>query len=257
MRNPLLFTISLVLAASISTAAVAQTPSAAGQPVDWRITEKEVKAVQVELTHRGYYKSKITGVLDRDTREAVTAYQTDSGLRVNGRVDRATYDRLGLNYPATGKEAESLRSDGLLPKIGYTVKDKTVATGNAISGGAKKAGSGVKTGVVKTLETSGETVSKSMEAVGAAGNATVKGVKGTGRTLGRAGDKLISRSDKDIQHDVRKVMDDNPETELWETQVKNGMVTVKTPPNHKADVGALISEIRKIVGVKSVFVIAQ
>ncbi|MBK7600538.1 MAG: peptidoglycan-binding protein [Acidobacteria bacterium] len=49
-----------------------------GRPVDgvvqWRITEKEVTAVQAELIHRGFYKSKPTGVLDRDTREAVKSF---------------------------------------------------------------------------------------------------------------------------------------------------------------------------------------
>src|SRR5688572_12758372 len=78
------------------------TQTANPQMRDWRITEKEVKAVQVELTLKGYYKSKISGVLDRDTRVAVLAYQADNGLAVSGRIDPETYRKLDLTYPATG-----------------------------------------------------------------------------------------------------------------------------------------------------------
>src|SRR5262249_57583637 len=72
----------------------AQTPSPADQAqeqgagaqtanrptTDWRITEKEVKAVQAELISRGYYKSKITGVLDPDTPQPVPPFQSHRGF---------------------------------------------------------------------------------------------------------------------------------------------------------------------------------
>jgi hypothetical protein len=38
--------------------------------------------------------------------------------------------------------------------------------------------------------------------------------------------------------------------------VKKGTVTIKTPPNHYADVGSVVSNIRQIAGVESIFVIA-
>src|SRR5215813_2211557 len=73
------------------TSGQAPSPQTANrQTTEWRITEKEVKAVQAELTRRGYYKSKVTGVLDRDTREAVRAYQSDNGLKDSGRIDMET-----------------------------------------------------------------------------------------------------------------------------------------------------------------------
>ena len=253
----------IALALLFPTIAFAQTPSPpdtsqeqkAGAPTavktDWRITENEVKAVQAELTIRGYYKSKITGVLDRDTREAVRAYQTDNGLKDSGRIDLDTYLKLELPYPATGKEVDRLRGDSLAPKIGYGVKDTSVKSGNAVTNGVKKVGSGVRTGLEKTWDAGASTVSKSKDTMRGAGASSAKGAKSAGRASGR----LIGRSDVEVQEEVRRTLDDNPETKDWYSEVKNGTVTLKTPRDHKADVGAVVSNIRKVPGVKSVFVI--
>jgi peptidoglycan hydrolase-like protein with peptidoglycan-binding domain len=225
----------------------------AGRPMtDWRITEKEVKAVQAELTIRGYYKSKITGVLDRDTREAVQAYQADNGLKDSGRINLETYRKLDLPYPATGKEADRLRGDDLTAKVGYGVKDTTVNSGNVITNGVKKVGSGVRAGLEKTWDAGAATVSKSKDAMRGAGSASARGVKGAGR----AGARSMGRSDVEVNEEVRRSLEENPETKDWYSEVKNGTVTIKTPRDHKADVGAVVSNIRKVPGVKSVFVIA-
>ncbi|MGH9831746.1 MAG: peptidoglycan-binding domain-containing protein [Blastocatellia bacterium] len=262
MKKNALSCLSVAVALLLPILAVAQTPSTNNQAADpqtpeWRITEKEVIAVQAELTRRGFYKSKITGVLDRDTREAVRAFQSDNGMKASGRIDRATYEKLELTYPATGKEADSLRRNGLLPKIGYGVKDTATSAGGAATGAAKKVGSGVRTGVEKTWEAGGTTVSKSKEAVQGAPGVALKGAKSAGRGAERAGARLIGRSDAEIHEEVRRTLEDNPETKYWYSEVKNGMVTVKTPPQSKADIGAVVSNIRKVAGVKSVFVIAQ
>jgi peptidoglycan hydrolase-like protein with peptidoglycan-binding domain len=273
MRKAPALLLSIAIVSLIRVFAIAQTPtpanstsgksseqasdaqSASRQPAEWRITEKEVIAVQAELFRRGYYKSKIAGVLDRDTRESVRAFQTDSGLKASGRIDLETYQKLGLIYPATGKEADSLRRNGWLPRIGYGVKDTAAGAGAAVTGGVKKAGSGVRTGLEKTRDLGDATVSKSREVAQGAGDATVKGAKSAGRSAGRAGDRLIGRSDAEVHEDVRRAMEENPETKLWYTEVKNGNVTIKTPRGHTADIGAVVSNIRKVPGVKSVFVI--
>jgi peptidoglycan hydrolase-like protein with peptidoglycan-binding domain len=261
MRKTALSRLSIIFALALTATASAQNPPTGDQTISdqtaaWRITEKEVKAVQAELTHRGYYQSKLTGVLDRDTREAVRSFQSENGLKVTGRIDRPTYEKLELRYPATGKEAESLRRSGLLPKIGYGVKDTATGARDKTTGAVKKAGSGARTGLEKTWDAGSATVSKSKEVVQGAGNATVKGAKGAGRATERAGNRLIGRSDAEIHEEVRRVIEENPQTANWQTEVKNGMVTVKTPPQHNADVGAVISNIRTVAGVKSVFVVA-
>jgi peptidoglycan hydrolase-like protein with peptidoglycan-binding domain len=268
MRKAPLPHLLIAIALLIPVFAVAQTPDpgtrspaqtsdaqTADRPIiDWRITEKEVKAVQAELTLLGYYKSKITGVLDRDTRAAVRAYQIDNGLKDTGRIDVETYRKLDLPYPATGNETDRLRSDALSSKIGYGVKDATVDAGDTASGGAKKVGSGVRGGLEKTWDAGAGAVSKSKEVARGAGAATVKGVKSVGRATGRifggGGDN------DDLGEQVRRLLEDDPETRSWHFEVKNGTVTIKTPPNHNADVGAVVSNIRQIAGVNSVFVIA-
>jgi peptidoglycan hydrolase-like protein with peptidoglycan-binding domain len=266
MRKDFITHLPIAIALLIPILAVAQNPDpgarAPGQTLgsqaadrqisDWRITEKEVKAVQVELTLRGYYKLKVTGVLDRDTRAAVQAYQADNGLKDTGRIDLETYRKLGLSYPATGKESDRLRSDAPAPKVGYEVKDATVGAGDAASGGAKKVGSGVRGGLEKTWDAGAGAVSKSKDAARGAGDATIKGVK----NAGRAGARIFKRGDSDLEEQVRRLLEDDPETRSWRFQVKKGMVTIKTPPNHKADVGAVVSNIRHIPGVESVFVVA-
>jgi peptidoglycan hydrolase-like protein with peptidoglycan-binding domain len=274
MRKAPLSLLSIAVALLLPFVALAQTPSsseppadqprgqglelqaAKSQPADWRITEKEVVAVQAELIRRGYYKSRAGGVLDRDTREAVRAYQTDNGLKPSGRIDFETYNNLGLTYPATGKEGDSLRRNGWLPRIGYGVKDTATGAGAAVTGGAKKAQSGVRNGLEKTWDAGDATVNKSKDLARGAGDASVKGVKSAGRSASQAGDRLIGRSDAEVQEDVRRALEDNPETKQWYASVKNGNVTIKTPQGHKADIGAVVSNIRKVPGVKSVFVIA-
>jgi peptidoglycan hydrolase-like protein with peptidoglycan-binding domain len=254
MRKDFLAPLPIAIALLIPIFAVAQTPEpqAADSSIsDWRITEKEVRAVQAELTLRGYYKSKITGVLDRDTRAAVQAYQADNGLNGAGRIDPETYRKLDLTYPATGKETDRLRSDAPAPKVGYEVKDAAEGATDAAGDGAKKVGTGVRGGLEKTWDTGAGAVSKSKDAARGAGDATIKGVK----NAGRAGARIFKRSDSDLQEQVRQLLEDDPATRSWRFEVKKGKVTIKAPPNHKADIGAVVSNIRQVPGVEKVYVI--
>ena len=220
----------------------------------WRITEKEVVAVQTELRRRGFFNSKPTGVLDRTTREAIRACQNEYGLKVTGQIDRETYERLGLHYPATGKEPESERRSGVIPSIGYGVKDTVTATGQAVTGTANKVKSTTVSGYEKTKDATTGAVSKTKEA---ASDTTKKGADSVGRQTQRASESMVGRSDSDIQADVRELLDKDPQTKKWVSEVKDGLVTIKTPPEHNTDIGTLVSSLRKIPGVKSVFVIAE
>jgi hypothetical protein len=86
---------------------------------------------------------------------------------------------------------------------------------------------------------------------------TVRGVRAVGRGVEQVGDMIVGRSDAEIQTDVRELLKGDSETEKWYSEVKSGMVTIKTPQQHNANVGSVISNIRKIAGVKSVFVVAE
>ncbi|MCI0337490.1 MAG: peptidoglycan-binding protein [Acidobacteria bacterium] len=241
----------------LAISGIAQTATVEETPTQWRISEKEVVAVQTELKRRGYYNAKPNGVLDRTTREAVKEYQSENGLKVTGRIDRATYEKLELPYPATGKERDNERRSGILPAIGYGIKDKTVSTGKAMGNTANKVKDKTEAGYDKTKAAGSGAVSKTKEVAQDVGDTTKKGAKTVERGTQAASDTVVGRSDADIQSDLRELLSENPETEKWYSEVKSGQVTIKTPPQHKVDVGPVISSIRKISGVKSVFVIAE
>ena len=82
LRLPIAVAFLIPIFAIAQTPAPVQTPGRPASPqtadrqtTEWRITEKEVKAVQAELTRRGYYESKITGVL------SVERMRSKSGLQ--------------------------------------------------------------------------------------------------------------------------------------------------------------------------------
>lgn len=47
-------------------------------------TSKTVSWVQIKLKHLGYYHGRITGILDRSTRESTKLFQKEHGLKVDG-----------------------------------------------------------------------------------------------------------------------------------------------------------------------------
>jgi peptidoglycan hydrolase-like protein with peptidoglycan-binding domain len=241
----------------LSTSGIAQTAALEETPVDWRITEKEVVSVQTELKRRGYYNSNAAGILDRTTREAVRSYQTDSGLKITGRIDRPTYEKLELPYPASGNERDSERLGGVLPSFGYGVKSKAVATGRTLDGAATKVKRKTMAGYDKTRRTGGAAVTKTKAAAHAVGRTTARGYRTFERGVHRASEMLMGPSDSHIQTDVRTLLSKDSNTEKWYSDVKSGLVTIKTPSQHNADIGTVVSDIRKIEGVRSVFVIAE
>lgn len=288
------FGLSLSLCTCLSVAVYPQTQTAETVPVQQPqvetatpesaalvITNKEVSAVQAALLGRGYFHTRPNGVLDGKTREAIRAWQTDHNLEAHGRIDRATLESLEVSYPSTGKEADTARRNGLLPKIGYKTKDGAVTTKNAVVDTSRTVGGGVKTGYEKTVDGTKRAANYTKDkTVGAAnytkdktvgaftrtkdvsvtvGQNTAGGVKTAARkTQGAAqktSDTLVGRSDLDIHTQVRDVLDADPEARKFVTSVKNGNVTVKLPPGYQQDYGDVIAGIRRVNGVKSVFVV--
>jgi peptidoglycan hydrolase-like protein with peptidoglycan-binding domain len=175
MKNIVAFCQISFFALLLPISGLAQTASLEETPVEWRITEKEVVSVQTELKRRGYYNSNAGGVLDRTTREAVRSYQTDSGLTVTGRIDRPTYEKLELPYPAGGNERDSERLGGFLPSLSYGVKGRAVATARTLDGAATKVKGKTMAGYDKTKRTGGVAVSKTKAAAQTVGRTTVRG----------------------------------------------------------------------------------
>lgn len=217
-----------------------------------KITNKEVAAVQAELQRRGYYRNTPNGLLDIETREAIKTYQKENEMEDSGRIDMKLLNSLELQYPATGKEVESARKKGLIPRIGYGAKDTvTGARDTTVS-----AGKSVRRGAEKTKD-------KSVEMAQDAGDATVKGAKKAGNktveTTTRAGrrvsDVFVGRSDAELQRDIRDVLESKEETSRVRSEVKDGVV--KLFPKDGVDVSDAVSGIRKVSGVRSVMVIAK
>lgn len=282
--------LSMILLAGLAWIAPAQTtevaqavsPADSGlEEVNLVITKNEVSAVQAALLGRGYLTTRPTGVLNTETRAALRSWQADNQLPVTGRIDRETLASLEVSYPATGKEADSARRNGVLPKVGYAVKDGAVATKDAVKENSLKVVNGVKTGVEytkdktvgaatftkdKTVGAASYTKDKTASAFGrgkkvsvGVGESAESGLKTAGRktssVMQRTTSTLAGRSDIDIHTEVRELLDTDPDARKFVTSVKQGKVTVKLPTGYQGDYSAVISDIRQINGVKSVFVV--
>lgn len=230
------------------------TEQAEGEKLD--ITRKEVSAVQAELQRRGYYRNSPNGVLDSETRTAIKEYQKENNLAESGTIDMPLLNSLELKYPATGKEVESARRKGLIPRIGYGAKDTVTGARDA----TVNTGKSVKKNTEKAIDT---TKNKSVELAGDTGNAAVKGAKKVGNTTTdmttRAGrrmsDVFVGRSDADLQRDVRDALESDEKTARVRSEVKEGAVKLFTKEG--LDVGDAVSRIRKISGVRSVVVVTK
>ncbi|MBP2261951.1 His-Xaa-Ser repeat protein HxsA [Pseudomonas sp. BP8] len=55
--------------------------------------------MQTALTVRKYYQGAIDGLMGKATRGGLMAFQMDSALTVNGRMDTATLNALGIRIP--------------------------------------------------------------------------------------------------------------------------------------------------------------
>ena len=206
-------------------------------PANARITKNEVIAVQVELRRLGYLKTRLSAELDIETRMAVREYQFKRGLPATGKIDPMTYRSLGLRYPA--------------PKPGE--QSAVRPSGNVVKeAGSGKVGSSIKegtrVGLEKTWDAGGYAASKSRDA-------TVKGAKAAGSAAKRKADSMIRRKDEDTQPEVAEIFDSKPEWAGLVYIVKDGMVTIKLPPKSRVDIGTLVSEVRKVAGVRYVFVV--
>ncbi len=228
--NPIIITGKKAAWVCCALAMLACPPALAQQeiPVNARITKNEVIAVQVELRRLGFLKTRLSAELDPETREAVKTYQLQNGLPVTGKIDPPTYRKLELPFPA--------------PKPG----DKTVT--QQVSGTIRE---GSRVGLEKSWDAGNFAASKSKDAA----KASWEGTKVVGGAARRKADSMIRRDDKYVQPEVEEVFGSNPDWREVTFSVKDGMVTIKLPPRSTVDVGTLVSELRKIAGVRSVFVI--
>jgi len=228
----------------------AQQPAEKKLPPGARINKNEVIAVQVKLRELGYLKTAITGQLDAGTSEAVKTYQRKSGLPVSGNIDSATYENLGLPYPAPDPNDPNLaeRTGGVLKEGARFGLEKSVDAG-------AYAASKTKEGTRYTLEKGWDggvyVASKSKDAA----KASVEGTKSATRAGGRKAVSMIRRNDEEVARELSEVVFERNDWNGVRYSVKEGMVTLKIPAKSTVDVGNLAAEVRKVAGVRSVFVV--
>lgn len=140
---------------------------------------------------------------------------------------------------------------------GYGVKDKVAGTGRKLGRAATKVKEKTGAGYKKTKGAGRVAVGKTKGAARGVGSMTAHGARAVGHGMKRTKETFMGRNDSEIQSDVRSLLKGDSKTQEWVSQVKSGMVTVRTTNQHDADVGAVISDIRKIDGVRSVFVVAE
>jgi peptidoglycan hydrolase-like protein with peptidoglycan-binding domain len=233
------------------TSASAQQSDAKKLPAGARINKNEVIAVQVELRKLGYLKTPITGQLDAGTSEAVKTYQRKNGLPVSGGIDSATYEKLGLPYPAPDPNDPNLvqRTTGAVKESAILGLEKTREAG---AYAATKSKEGGRYALEKGWDGGAYVATKSKDAA----KASVRGTKNAGRAGGRKAVSIIRRNDDDIYPELAELFFEHHDWNGVRYEVKDGMVSLKIPPKSQVDVGSIVSEVRKIAGVRSVFVIS-
>lgn len=242
---------SLMIAlGSLFVFAAAQQPATAKLPPGARINKNEVIAVQVKLRDLGFLKTAISGQLDAGTSEAVKAYQRKNGLAVSGGIDSATYEKLGLPYPAPDPNDPNLaqRTGGILKEGALHGLEKGKDTGAYV---ASKTKDGTRYTLEKGWDGGAYVASKSKDAA----KASVSGTKNATRAGGRKAVSIIRRNDEDIAPEIAELFFSRNDWNGVRYTVKDGMVTLKTSSKSNVDIGYVAAEVRKIAGVRSVFVV--
>lgn len=62
----------------------------------FRANKEQITQAQALLKRAGHYAGEATGKLDPDTRAALKKYQTASGLKETGTLNRATLEKMGI-----------------------------------------------------------------------------------------------------------------------------------------------------------------
>ena len=67
----------------------------------------EIKAVQEALNQHGF-NLKADGVMGRATKKALKKFQKDNGLKVTGKIDEPTKEKLGIGAKPAAEESEMM-----------------------------------------------------------------------------------------------------------------------------------------------------
>jgi rare lipoprotein A len=132
---------ALVIALIVSLLAVGPTTAVAGEPHGQgeppaaqasALTEDQIKQAQEALKTEGFHPGAVDGVVGRQTREALRAYQTREGLPPTGVLDEPTLSRLAPRPTCV--------QEGLATSYGHAWEGRQTAGGDRFSAAALTAG---------------------------------------------------------------------------------------------------------------------
>ena len=69
-----------------------------------------VRQVQTELSNQGYKIGKVDGVMGKNTRQALTKYQKEHGIKATGRIDQNTLAKMDIQPQQASKPGMSDQS---------------------------------------------------------------------------------------------------------------------------------------------------
>lgn len=198
-------------------------------------TELEIRRMQRSLQERGLYPGPLSGRLDRATRDALRRYQLIVGLPQSSCPDLETCRQLTASASSTRSLASTQGAarpvdSSLSPTTWQSLADSPGAvtrTGQAVN---QTLGKGITKGTQKASEEIEHTAQRSTTA-------------------------LIGRADSRTLRDVRQLLEQDARTAFWPASVEEGVVTLKVPRGSRLDPTPIVEAIRRIAGVRSVFLI--
>lgn len=185
-------------------------------------TEAEIRQLQQSLRERALYQGPLSGRLDRATRAALGQYQQIVGLPKTSRPDPETCRQLTVS----ARPVDSSLSPTTWQPLADS-PDKVTRAGRAVT------------------EILGEEIARG----------TSKASEKLEHTAQRSTTALIGRADSRTLRDVRQLLEADPRTDLWPASVEEGVVTLKVPRGSRTDPTPTVESIRRIAGVRSVFLI--
>jgi peptidoglycan hydrolase-like protein with peptidoglycan-binding domain len=151
-RAVLIFLATGTLCLSLISLGFAASPGNEKKPAS--LNHHDITELQESLRDKGYYHSKIDGVLGPQTRAAIRQYQQAENLPATGRLDAETAGNLGVGPESEGGDFKSsgkqVGEGG--KEFGHEMKQgKPVAAGKemgkGLGRGGKKFGEGIKKAV--------------------------------------------------------------------------------------------------------------
>ena len=249
------------------------------QSPELRRTSGLVLDVQQALAEKGHDPGPIDEIMGPRTRSAVEAFQKASGLPVDGQLDDATLDRLGVPIPVrSGSDGRSGGVVGTVGRAGSTTgravasagKTAGKATADGVTTGAKATARGTTTGakatargakVVGKSTAQGASTAARATAKGAnkAADATSSGARKVGSGLGKAasGTRGFLFGSNELKKEVERQLKETAEIRLDDVAVKvdEGVVTLRFKRGTRDEWDRAIRTARSVEGVTDVVII--